>query len=134
MRYPTPDSSLHVDTFDLTIFFFPIPGNKLAKQKLLKWCQDTTAGHKYVNIENFQGSWFDGMGFCALVHAIDPSLIDYDSLSPVCIFVTQKKYFANLSSSRLMPSRTFNSLLIWLRSTLTSLSFWILKTFALTMS
>jgi len=56
--------------------------NKLAKQKLLKWCQDTTAGHKHVNIENFQGSWYDGMAFCALVHAIDPSLIDYDSLSP----------------------------------------------------
>jgi len=56
--------------------------NKLAKQKLLKWCQDTTAGHKHVNIENFQGSWFDGMGFCALVHAIDPSLMDYDSLNP----------------------------------------------------
>jgi len=56
--------------------------NKLAKQKLLKWCQDTTAGHNHVNIENFQGSWFDGMAFCALVHAIDPSLVDYDSLSP----------------------------------------------------
>jgi len=56
--------------------------NKLAKQKLLKWCQDTTAGHKHINIENFQGSWFDGMAFCALVHAIDPSLLDYDSLSP----------------------------------------------------
>jgi len=48
----------------------------------LKWCQDTTAGHKHVNIENFQGSWYDGMAFCALVHALDPSLIDYDSLSP----------------------------------------------------
>jgi len=56
--------------------------NKLAKQKLLKWCQDTTAGHKHVNIENFQGSWYDGMAFCALVHAIDPSLMDYDSLNP----------------------------------------------------
>jgi len=56
--------------------------NKLAKQKLLKWCQDTTAGHKYVNIENFQGSWYDGMGFCALVHAIEPSILNYDSLSP----------------------------------------------------
>jgi len=56
--------------------------NKLAKQRLLKWCQDTTAGHKYINIENFQNSWFDGMGFCALVHAIDPSLLDYDSLRP----------------------------------------------------
>jgi len=56
--------------------------NKAAKLKLLKWCQDTTAGHKHVNIENFQGSWYDGMAFCALVHAMNPSLLDYDSLNP----------------------------------------------------
>jgi len=56
--------------------------NKAAKLKLLKWCQDTTAGHKHVNIENFQNSWYDGMAFCALVHAMNPSLLDYDHLDP----------------------------------------------------
>lgn len=56
--------------------------SKQAKLKLLKWCQDTTAGHKHVDIQNFESSWYDGMAFCALVHAMDPSIIDYDSLSP----------------------------------------------------
>jgi len=55
---------------------------KDAKLALLKWCQETTAGHKHVDIQNFQGSWFDGMAFCALVHAMDPSALDYDSLDP----------------------------------------------------
>jgi len=54
---------------------------KAAKLKLLQWCKDTTAGHKGVNIENFESSWYDGLAFCALIHAMDPSLIDYDSLS-----------------------------------------------------
>jgi DNA segregation ATPase FtsK/SpoIIIE-like protein len=56
--------------------------NKAARQKLLKWCQDTTAGHAHVNITDFESSWYDGMAFCALIHAMDPSLIDYNALSP----------------------------------------------------
>eukprot|EP01089_Gocevia_fonbrunei_P012896 TRINITY_DN3164_c0_g1_i2.p1 TRINITY_DN3164_c0_g1~~TRINITY_DN3164_c0_g1_i2.p1 ORF type:complete len:422 (+),score=167.06 TRINITY_DN3164_c0_g1_i2:461-1726(+) len=53
-----------------------------AKRKLLEWCQKQTAGHQHCNIENLQSSWFDGMGFCALVHSFDDSFIDYDSLDP----------------------------------------------------
>jgi len=54
-----------------------------AKEKLLKWCQDQTKGHKHLEITELSAkSWGDGMGFCALVHAFDNSLIDYDSLDP----------------------------------------------------
>eukprot|EP01087_Luapelamoeba_hula_P000809 TRINITY_DN1059_c0_g1_i1.p1 TRINITY_DN1059_c0_g1~~TRINITY_DN1059_c0_g1_i1.p1 ORF type:complete len:531 (+),score=150.75 TRINITY_DN1059_c0_g1_i1:111-1703(+) len=56
--------------------------NKAARQKLLKWCQETTAGHNGVNVQDFEASWYDGMAFCALIHAMDPSLLDYDSLDP----------------------------------------------------
>jgi len=54
---------------------------KAAKQKLLEWLQQQTKGHRDVNIQNFDSSWYDGMGFCALVHAFDPSLIDFNSLN-----------------------------------------------------
>ncbi|KAL6068602.1 Alpha-actinin-4 [Balamuthia mandrillaris] len=56
--------------------------SRLAKQKLLQWCQDKTKDHKGVNIQDFQASWYDGLGFCALMHAFDPDCIDFDSLSP----------------------------------------------------
>jgi len=54
-----------------------------AKEKLLKWCQEQTKGHKNVDITDLSAkSWGDGMGFCALVHAYNPSALDYDSLDP----------------------------------------------------
>jgi len=54
-----------------------------AKEKLLKWCQEQTKGHKSVDITDLSAkSWGDGMGFCALVHAYNPSALDYDSLDP----------------------------------------------------
>jgi len=53
-----------------------------AKQKLLEWCQDKTKGHKGVNIADLSTSWHDGLGFCALVHAYDPSYLNFDSLDP----------------------------------------------------
>jgi len=55
--------------------------NRAAKKKLLDWCVDKTKDHKGVDIKDFGESWYDGLGFCALIHAFDPSLIDYDSLS-----------------------------------------------------
>lgn len=32
------------------------------------------------HIENFTGSWTNGLGFCALIHSYRPDLINYDSL------------------------------------------------------
>lgn len=54
--------------------------NRQAKKKLLDWCVEKTKGHNGVDIKDFGESWYDGLGFCALIHAFDPSLIDYESL------------------------------------------------------
>jgi len=54
-----------------------------AKEKLLKWCQEQTKGHNHIDISDLTvKSWGDGMGFCALVHAYNPDLLDYNSLNP----------------------------------------------------
>lgn len=57
-------------------------GARDAKRKLLEWCQQQTKGHNHVDIQDLEKSWYDGMAFCALVHAFDPDAIDYNSLSP----------------------------------------------------
>ena len=41
---------------------------------------EKTKGHNGVDIKDFGESWYDGLGFCALIHSFDPSLIDYESL------------------------------------------------------
>jgi len=54
-----------------------------AKERLLKWCQEQTKGHKNLEINDLSAkSWGDGLGFCALVHAYNPDAINYDSLDP----------------------------------------------------
>lgn len=47
---------------------------------LLFWLKQCVSTYQNVNIENFTGSWSDGLGLSALVHSIDPSLIDYYNL------------------------------------------------------
>jgi len=55
-------------------------GNMSAKEGLLLWAQRNTAGYRGVKVENFTTSWKDGLAFCALIHNLDNSLLDFDSL------------------------------------------------------
>jgi len=52
-----------------------------ARDALLLWIQNKTAGYKDVKIDNFTTSFYDGMALCALIHKHQPKLIPYESLS-----------------------------------------------------
>jgi hypothetical protein len=55
-------------------------GGASAKEGLLLWAQRNTAGYAGVKVDNFSTSWKDGLAFCALIHNLDNSLLDFASL------------------------------------------------------
>eukprot|EP00005_Dracoamoeba_jomungandri_P006362 CAMPEP_0174261922 /NCGR_PEP_ID=MMETSP0439-20130205/12666_1 /TAXON_ID=0 /ORGANISM="Stereomyxa ramosa, Strain Chinc5" /LENGTH=424 /DNA_ID=CAMNT_0015346531 /DNA_START=362 /DNA_END=1633 /DNA_ORIENTATION=- len=56
--------------------------NRAAKQKLLAWCQEMTKDYDNVDIQDFGPSWYDGMGFLALVNQLDPECLNYSDFDP----------------------------------------------------
>ncbi|XP_021258195.1 smoothelin-like protein 1 isoform X2 [Numida meleagris] len=52
------------------------------KAMLLEWCRARTRGYQHVDIQNFSGSWGNGLAFCALIHSFFPDAFDYGSLEP----------------------------------------------------
>eukprot|EP01156_Anaeramoeba_ignava_P021899 Anaeramoba_ignava/c19907_g1_i1.p1 GENE.c19907_g1_i1~~c19907_g1_i1.p1 ORF type:complete len:642 (-),score=152.74 c19907_g1_i1:550-2475(-) len=72
-----------------------------AKDALLMWCKNKTAGYKGVEITDFKKSFADGMALCAIIHKHRPKMIDWESLDssdPIKTLKTAQdaaeKYFA----------------------------------------
>lgn len=51
-----------------------------AKDALLMWVQNKTAGYEGVSVTNFTTSFHSGLALCALIHKFRPQLVDYASL------------------------------------------------------
>jgi len=51
-----------------------------AKDALLMWVQNKTAGYDGVSVTNFTTSFHSGLALCALIHKFRPQLVDYASL------------------------------------------------------
>ena len=52
-----------------------------AKDALLMWVSNKTAGYNGVKVEKFPNSFRDGLVLSALIHSGRPNLLDFDSLS-----------------------------------------------------
>eukprot|EP01012_Entosiphon_sulcatum_P006344 TRINITY_DN12979_c0_g1_i1.p1 TRINITY_DN12979_c0_g1~~TRINITY_DN12979_c0_g1_i1.p1 ORF type:complete len:623 (+),score=115.64 TRINITY_DN12979_c0_g1_i1:29-1897(+) len=59
----------------------PAEEYELKKQLVLDWLRMVTAPYGSVSIENLHESLADGLALCAVVHAIDGSLVDFHNLA-----------------------------------------------------
>ncbi|XP_006881287.1 PREDICTED: protein-methionine sulfoxide oxidase MICAL1 [Elephantulus edwardii] len=50
------------------------------QEALLRWCQEQTAGYPGVHVTDLSSSWADGLALCALVHRLQPSLLEPSDL------------------------------------------------------
>ncbi|XP_042636870.1 F-actin-monooxygenase MICAL1 [Orycteropus afer afer] len=46
------------------------------QEALLHWCQEQTTGYPGVHVTDLSSSWADGLALCALVHRLQPSLLE----------------------------------------------------------
>uniref|UniRef100_A0A5F4VTR6 [F-actin]-monooxygenase MICAL1 n=1 Tax=Callithrix jacchus TaxID=9483 RepID=A0A5F4VTR6_CALJA len=50
------------------------------QEELLRWCQEQTAGYPGVHVTDLSSSWADGLALCALVHRLQPGLLEPSEL------------------------------------------------------
>uniref|UniRef100_A0A8C9DUK1 Molecule interacting with CasL protein 1 n=1 Tax=Prolemur simus TaxID=1328070 RepID=A0A8C9DUK1_PROSS len=58
----------------------PAAGSAGTQEELLRWCQEQTAGYPGVHVTDLSSSWADGLALCALVHRLQPGLLEPSEL------------------------------------------------------
>nr|XP_012293804.1 F-actin-methionine sulfoxide oxidase MICAL1 isoform X3 [Aotus nancymaae] len=65
---------------DKTDAGMPTTGSAGTQEELLRWCQEQTAGYPGVHVTDLSSSWADGLALCALVHRLQPALLEPSEL------------------------------------------------------
>jgi len=73
-----------------TKFEIPTSGEE---EEILRWCQSSLSGFKWVEVKDFSTSWYNGLAFAALLINWRPDLFDMKSISSEDSTVTLKHVF-----------------------------------------